>query len=360
MAEAADPLEPRKAEILRAIVEQYVGSATPVGSQTIVSTSGLGVSAATVRNDMVALERDGYITHPHTSSGRIPTDQGYRFFVDHFAGATKLSVPQRREVADFFASTSRVMDDLLHETSQLLARMTDHAAVVVGPQAEAATVRSVQIVSLQPGVLLVVAVLSNGVVEKETVRFDGDLDDAMVGEAGARVQGAFAGRTLADPPAPDALLSGLSRAGEMRPSARDLTAVPDRIAQLAQAALEALTRRAGSTTEPVFVGGTSHLAAERGSFTSPVQIARLLELLEQQVVMVAVLRELLGPGLTIRIGSENEHADLAECSLVVAPYLVDGQPAGTIGVLGPTRMDYRQAQAAVSAISTQLSRTLPS
>ncbi len=356
MAEAADPLDARKAEILRAIVEQYVGSATPVGSQTIVSTSGLGVSAATVRNDMVALERDGYITHPHTSSGRIPTDKGYRFFVDHFAGATKLSGPQRREVADFFASTSRVMDDLLHETSQLLARMTDHAAVVVGPQAEVATVRSVQIVSLQPGVLLVVAVLSNGVVEKETVRFDGDLDDATIGEAGARVQRAFAGRTLADPPDINARLSGPSASG----AARDLAVAPDRVAQLADAALDALTRRVHSTTEPVFVGGTGHLAADRGAFTSAVQIARLLELLEQQVVMVAVLRELLGPGLTIRIGSENEHADLAECSLVVAPYLVDGQPAGTIGVLGPTRMDYRQAQAAVSAISMQLSRTLPS
>jgi heat-inducible transcriptional repressor len=343
--ENPDHLDDRKAEVLRAIVEHYVQSASPVGSQTIVATAGLGVSAATVRNDMVALERDGYVTHPHTSAGRIPTDKGYRFFVDHFAGASKLSSPQRREVADFFASTTRVMDDLLHDTSQLLARVTHHAAVVIGPQTEVATVRSVQLVGIQPRVVLAVVVLSNGVVEKETVVLETDATDDEIAAASQLLQQGSVGRPFTD----------VRVADSAGPSERSIAAE-----RLASRAAEVLAQHVQSSTGPVFVGGTSRLAAEREDFTSPAQIARLLELLEQQVVVVAMLRELLGPGLTVRIGSENEHQDLAECSLVLAPYLVEGQAAGTIGVLGPTRMDYRQAQAAVTAISNQLSRTLPS
>lgn len=351
-SEARDTLEARKAEVLRAIVEQYVHSATPVGSQTIVHTAELGVSAATVRNDMSALERDGYITHPHTSAGRIPTDKGYRFFVDHYAGAAQLPVQQRREIADFFTSTTRVMDDLLHETSQLLARLTDHAAVVVGPQADVATVRSVQLVALQPRVVLAVAVLSNGVVEKETMLLDHEVTDDDIAAASARLNAAFVGQPFAEPTLPNADRTGRTdRADRAAP----LTAA-DRLTDQACAALRGHTTRSG---EPVFVGGASRLAAEGESFASPASVARLLELLEQQVVVVALVRELLGPGLTVRIGAENERADLSECSLVIAPYLVEGQAAGTIGVLGPTRMDYRQAQAAVSAISAHLSRTLP-
>jgi heat-inducible transcriptional repressor len=343
---ASDPnetLDPRKGAILRAIVEQYVHTANPVGSQTIVATSELGVSAATVRNDMGVLEREGFITHPHTSAGRIPTDKGYRFFVDNYVGSSQLSGSQRRAVSDFFTSTTRVMDDLLHETSQLLARLTDHAAVVVGPQPDIATVRSVQLVSIQPRVVLALVVLSNGVVEKETLLLDSDASEDDVRRAGEQLQSAMGGRPFS----------------EVHALAPDEAARPSRSDELAAAAADALRVHCESRSESVFVGGASRLAAEGASFTSPQNLTRLLELLEQQVVVVAVLRELLGPGLTVRIGSETERADLAECSLVLAPYLVEGQPVGTIGVLGPTRMDYRQAQAAVATISAQLSRSLP-
>ena len=126
-------LDERKAAILRAIVEEYVETAQPVGSQTVARSSDLGVSSATIRNDMTVLEREGYIAQPHTSAGRIPTDLGYRYFVDHFAQQGPLPAPQRRAVSDFFASTHRALEELLHETSQLLARVSRHAAMVVGP-----------------------------------------------------------------------------------------------------------------------------------------------------------------------------------------------------------------------------------
>src|SRR4249919_1467880 len=162
-------LDERKAAILRAIVEQYVDTALPVGSQTVTQRAGLGVSAATVRNEMSMLEREGYITQPHTSAGRVPTDRGYRYYVDHLAGVTTLAPTERRRIAEFFTSATMAMDDLLLQTSQLLTRVTAHAAVVVGPQTEAVVIRGAHFALLQPRVVLAVVILSNGAVEKQVV-----------------------------------------------------------------------------------------------------------------------------------------------------------------------------------------------
>jgi heat-inducible transcriptional repressor len=334
-------LDERKAAILRAIVEHYVASAQPVGSQTVTQSAGLGVSAATVRNEMSVLERDGLIAQPHTSAGRVPTDAGYRYYVDHFAGAGALPAAERRRIADFFTTASMAMDDLLHQTSQLLARVTAHAAVVVGPQADAVTVRSVHVAQLQPRVLLAVLVLSNGAVEKETVVLDADADADDVAVASNRLAAHLAGRRLAELPA--ATYAG---------------APADRADAVARASCDALAAYvAVHHGEPLYVGGASHLAAEQEGFANTTT-SGLLELLEEHLVLGALLRELLGPGLTVRIGAENELADLRECSLVLAPYLVEGETVGTVGVLGPTRMDYRKAQAAVATVSRQLGQQL--
>ncbi len=338
MTESETLLDERKAAILRAIVEEYIGTAQPVGSQTIAQTRELGVSAATVRNEMSALERDGYITHPHTSAGRIPTDKGYRFYVDRFTGEGSLPAPQRLEVADFFTSAVRVMDDLLQGTSLLLARLTSHAAVIIGPQ-PVAVIRSLTLVRVQPRVVLAVTVLSNGAIEKETILTDHDVDEDEVARASARLSAHVVGSTLGD--------------------IADVDPGPVDVAQrLVQSVCAQLRHTASTGSEPLFVGGASRLAAEQLAFPSAEVAARLLELLEQHVVMVAVMRELLGPGLTVRIGSEHQRDDLRDCSVVLAPYLVEGQPGGTVGVLGPTRMDYRQAQAAVATVSRLLGESL--
>jgi heat-inducible transcriptional repressor len=317
-----------------------VSSAQPVGSQTVTHTAGLAVSAATVRNEMSVLERDGLIAQPHTSAGRVPTDAGYRYYVDHLAGAGSLSPAERRRIADFFTSTSMAMDDLLQNTSQLLARVTAHAAVVVGPQPDAVTVRSVHVAQLQPRLLLAVLVLSNGAVEKETVVLDADADADDVAVASNRLAEHLSGRRLAE-------LPGAAYHGTHADPA-------DTLARVSGEALASwVTMHHG---EPLYVGGASHLAAEQEAFASTTTSG--LELLEQHVVLCALLRELLGPGLTVRIGAENELADLRECSLVLAPYIVEGETVGTVGVLGPTRMDYRKAQAAVTTVSRQLGQQL--
>jgi heat-inducible transcriptional repressor len=332
-------LDERKAEILRAIVEEYVETASPVGSQTVARSRHLGVSSATVRNDMTILERDGYIVQPHTSAGRIPTDQGYRYFVDHFTDEGSLPAPQRRAVADFFASTHRALEELLTETSQLLSRVSRHAAMVVGPPAATAVIRTVQVVPLQPNLALVIAVLSNGAVEREAIEVDAS-DEIRLGAAGAVLDGQLRGHAWTS-------LPELSTSGD-----------PD-VDRIAFAARDALVHRlAPEHAEPLYVGGASRLAAEQEAFSTTESAARLLEMLEHQVVVVSLVRELLDQGLTVTIGTENRRDELRECAIVLAPYEVDGRSAGIIGVLGPTRMDYRHALAAVSAVSHQLGRHL--
>jgi len=347
-------LDERKAAVLRAIVEQYVDTAQPVGSQTVTNTTGLGVSAATVRNEMSLLERDGYIAQPHPSAGRVPTDRGYRYYVDHLAGSAQLPAVERRRIVEFFSSATLAMDQLLAQTSQLLAGVTAHAAVVVGPESQAVVVRAANLVALQPRVALAVVVLSNGSVEKEVVAFDDDLADADVAAASARFAGQLVGSPLADLSVPD------PEAGTPDPPAprRPDPAGNDAIARITNAARRALwTRLEHHRSEPLYVGGASRLAAEHDAF-AVTSTTRLLELLEQHALLASLMRELLGPGLTVSIGSENTSRDLRECSLVLAPYLVEGEPAGSVGVLGPTRMDYRKAQAAVTAVSRQLGRQL--
>jgi len=336
-------LDERKAAVLRAVVEQYVAAAQPVGSQTVTSTAGLGVSAATVRNEMSVLEREGYITQPHTSAGRVPTDRGYRYYVDHLAGATQLAGPDRRRIAEFFTTATRALDELLGQTSQLLAGVTAHAAVVVGPESQAVVVRAANLVQLQPRVLLAVVVLSNGSVEKETVIFDHDLAADDVADASARFARELDGRRLA----------------EAQAAVDETKVVPsDHVTPIVRAARAGLRRHLEQhQSEPLYVGGASRLAAEHDAFVT-TSTARLLELLEQHAVLATLMRELLGPGLTVRIGAENLRDDLVECSLVLAPYLVEGEVVGTVGVLGPTRMDYRKAQAAVASVSQQLGRQL--
>jgi heat-inducible transcriptional repressor len=333
-------LDDRKAAILKAVVEAYVETAQPVGSQTIARVNALSVSSATVRNDMTILEREGYLTQPHTSAGRVPTDRAYRYFVDHYTREETLPAGQRRAVADFFASAHRALEDLLTETSQLLSRVSRHAALVMGPEPDLARICSVQFVGLQPGVALLVVVLSNGAVHKETVTIPADADDERLHHAGVALDGRLRGRPWAGlpdvPPTGDAAVDELIRLG------RDL---------LAHAASDGLA-------DPLYVGGVSRLAAEQEAFETSERAARLFEVLEHQVLVVSLVRELLDRGLTVSIGAENGVDDLRDCAIVLAPYQVGDRPAGIVGVLGPTRMNYRHALAAVSAVSDQLGRHL--
>jgi heat-inducible transcriptional repressor len=329
-------LDDRKAAILRAVVEEYIETAQPVGSGHVASSSGLAVSAATIRNEMGALERDGFLHQPHTSAGRVPTEKGSRFYVDNL-GPSELEGDDEQQVKAFFDRAHGEIERMLGETSGLLANLTNSAAVVLGPPYDASELRSVQLVALTERIVLVVVVLANGVVEKHTIELTEPVDDDVVRRAQAHLAGHTEGATL----------SGLGPATPSGDASVD---------GLVGAAVEVLAGDAAAhDAEHVFVEGASRVAS---AFDAVETVREILGILEQQLVVVTLLRDVLDRGLSVAIGTETGMTPLAECALVVSPYEIGGVPAGSIGVLGPTRMDYPQALAAVAVVSQRLSDRL--
>ncbi len=326
-------LDRRKAAILEAVVSEYIGTAQPVGSSHVAQAPGVQVSSATVRSEMVALEHEGYLVQPHTSAGRIPTDKGYRFFVDHLTEPGVLGPAQHLKVSQFFDQVHGEMEQVLERASGLLSELTSCAAVVMGPSHDTATIRSIQLVGLGPRLGLMVIVLSDGAVEKRTVEFETETTDAMVARATQHLQ-QYLGNTIVG-------------ATASVPATGD--ADMDRAVHLAFRALADLGRQ--GEPEQVFVGGPSRLAE---SFDAVETVRSVLGILEQQMVVVTLLRDVLGRGLTVAIGTEHGFEPLAECAVVVARLTADGHDAGAIGLLGPTRMDYPRALAAAHVVGERL------
>jgi heat-inducible transcriptional repressor len=331
-------LDDRKAAILRAVVECHISTAQPVSSAYVAQLGDLSVSPATVRNEMAVLEQDGYLFQPHSSAGRVPTDKGYRFFVDSLAGPAPLGAPQAELVRLFFARAHGEIERMLAETSGLLSSVTDYAAVVVAPSApEPGRVRSLQLVKLAARLVLAVAVLGNGAVERRALELPVEVTDEEVERASAAAALFQVGASL-------------DKTGEPGPSG---DAAVDTLALTALQALRGPEPEVG--TSHVFVGGAARMAT---AFEAVSTIRSVLGILEQQYVLVTLLKDVLDRGLTVAIGTEHGLAPLADCSVVVAPYEVDGERAGTVGVLGPTRMHYDQALAAVAIVSKKLSKAL--
>jgi heat-inducible transcriptional repressor len=285
---------------------------------------------------MAVLEQEGYLHQPHTSAGRVPTDKAYRVFVDHLTMPGTLDATRTQQVRDFFATTHGALERMLHDTSRLLSKMTDYAAVVMGPPAEAATVRSVQLVGLSAHIVMVVVVFSNGAVENETIESGDEVPESVVAAANATLARHVVGRTLAEQGAP--------------PASGD-----EAVDRLVGSAVDLLVSVASRPDEHVYVGGAASLAA---AFQAVDVVRSVLVTLEQQYVVVTLLRDMIDRGLSVAIGAEHGVEPLSVCSVVVAPYLVDGEPIGTVGLLGPTRMDYPQALAAVDVVSRRLGQRL--
>jgi heat-inducible transcriptional repressor len=330
---SSDPsLDERKAAILRAVVQEYIATAQPVGSGHVADAPEVRVSSATVRNEMAVLESEGYLEQPHTSAGRIPTEKGYRFFVDSLQVEPALARPQRQQVSSFFSQAHGELERMLEDTTRLLSNLTDYAAVVVASQPEHTEVRSVQLVGLNERLGLLIVVLSTGTVDKHTVEWAEEVDEARIAAANLKLSEALVGHA----PPTDAAIAP--------------TGDPA-LDRLLGRCCESLRAPESGELGSVFVGGTARMAS---AFDAVETVKEVLAILEQQLVVVSLLHDVLDRGLSVAIGTETGMLPLAECSLVVSPYHVDGEEAGTIGVLGPTRMNYPQALAAVAIVSNQL------
>lgn len=329
-------LDERKAAILRAVVEEYIETAQPVGSGHVAAAPGVDVSSATIRNEMAQLETDGFLSQPHTSAGRVPTEKGYRFFVDHLRRPPRLQGQSALQVRAFFDRAHGEVEEMLAATGRLLSNLTELASVVVAPSSPEATLRSVHLVGLTASTALAILVFSDGTVEKHAVELTPDVGDERLAAATAHLSAHLTGASRTSlPPIP--------ATGDER---TDL--LVDRV-------VAAFGEPQRSESDQVFVGGTVQVAR---AFDAIETVRAVLGILEQQYVVVTLLRDVLDRGLHVAIGSETGVAPLAQCALVVAPYEIDGERLGTIGVLGPTRMNYPQALAAVAVVSDRLSYRL--
>ncbi len=333
--------EPRKLEVLRAIVEDYVHTREPVGSKALVERHHLGVSSATIRNDMAALEDEGLIMAPHTSSGRIPTDKGYRLFVDQLSTVKPLSAAERRAISVLLEGSTD-LDDVLERTVRALAQLTHQVAVVQYPRSGDAAVRHIEFVSLAARQVLVVLILASGKVEQNVIDVGAVLEDAELAALRQVFLAALHGVAVAAlPDAVSRIPLSLSPA-EQGPAAR-----------LAQG-LALLARNARE--DRIVMAGTANLARSNNDF--PLSIGPVLDALEEQVVLLRLLEAMAQDslGMAVVIGRENPHDSLAEASVVASSY---GPGEGAkLGIVGPTRMDYPNTMSSVRAVAQYLSRIL--
>ncbi|MDQ3415614.1 MAG: heat-inducible transcriptional repressor HrcA [Actinomycetota bacterium] len=336
-------LDDRKLAVLRAIVEDYVSTREPVGSKTLVERHTLGVSPATVRNDMVALEEDGFIAQPHTSAGRVPTDKGYRLFVDRLTSVRSLTTPERRAISSFLDGAVDV-DDVVQRSVRLLAQMTRQVAIVQYPTLTRSTVRHVELVVMSPTRLLVVLITSTGRVEQRVVELPEPMSDLVVADLRARLNTATLGERL-----PDAAQRVSELAVTVSPTDRRAVAV------VLSALVEAFSD--DRSDERVLVGGTANLARFGDDFDHSIR--PLLEALEEHVVLLKLLGETNdASAVTVRIGAEVPYEELSATSVVASGYGPDGEALATLGIVGPTRMDYPGTIAAVRAVARYVGRAL--
>jgi heat-inducible transcriptional repressor len=332
-------LDDRKLAVLRAIVEDYVSTNEPVGSKSLVDRHNLDVSPATIRNDMVVLEEQGYIVQPHTSAGRIPTDQGCRLFVDRLSAVKPFSAAERRAVETFLAGAYD-LDDVVTRTVRLLAQLTRQVAVVQYPSLTRSAVRHIELVPLTDRRVLVVLITDTGRVEQRTVELPGQIGDEAITQLRAVLNACLDGRKLAD-------VAEVVADLPERVSPRDRP----NAAAVFSVIVETLVER---HEERVVVGGAANL--------TPTDFSRglreVLEALEEQVVLMRLLGESGDGAVTVRIGSENELLGLHSTSMVTTSYGAGEQGLARLGVLGPTRMDYPTAMGAVRAVARYVGQIL--
>lgn len=339
-------LSERRRTVLSAVVDEYVANVQPVGSRVLVERYPLGCSPATVRSELAALEETGHLFQPHVSAGRIPTDAGYRAYVDDVvtAGTPGLRVSEAERVRRYYEVAEHELGEILRETSSLLSRLTTYVAVVAAPRVRRARIRRVNLVPLTERRALVVVVTDTGQVADRMIEFAADVDAGTLGNVEA-----YLSRTLDGAVGDDA-----------ESTRRDTEGVEGREATIALQALDVVLEcLAEADDDRVLTGGVSALLAHP-EFSDPAAVRPLVGLLEDGLSMLRVLSELMrSRDVEVRIGGENLSAALGHASFVAARY-GDGDAGGVIGVIGPTRMDYRRAIAAVRTVADTVSDVLRS
>lgn len=334
----------RRFEVLRAIVADFVATKEPIGSKALVERHNLGVSSATVRNDMAVLEAEGYIAQPHTSSGRVPTEKGYREFVNRIDEVKPLSSSERRAILQFLDSGVD-LDDVLRRAVKLLAQLTRQVAIVQYPTLSTSTVRHLEIVALTPARLLMVVITDSGRVDQRIVELGDTIDEHQLSALRELLGQALEGKRLAAASVAVAdLAARLDGSGGLG----------DAVGRSATVLLESLVEH---NEERLLMGGTANLTRNTADFGGSLR--SILEALEEQVVVLRLLAAQEEAGkVTVRIGHETEAEQMVGTSVVTTTYGSSGTVFGGMGVLGPTRMDYPGTIANVAAVAMYIGDVL--
>ena len=337
-------LTDRRALILRAIVSHYVGTGEPVGSKVLVERYRLGVSPATVRNEMAALEDAGYIYQPHTSAGRVPTDAGYRYFVDEMPEGARLPAAEAHRIRQFFVEPRWELEEALRQTAALLSSLTNHAAVVFAPALDRSLIRHVELIALPGGRAMLIAVTDTGRVENHVVMLPDDCGEDALVAASEGLNNVLTGVALED-----AAATVRARVGDFAPDVGP-------VLRLAADAFDAPADE--KAHERFFLEGTSNIVDE-AKFADLESARKVISALEHRRLLLEVLADAFSLGsVSVRIGAENPASEMRLCSVVTAPYGTDESTLGSLGIVGPTRMDYRRTIAAVHEVSSQLGQML--
>ncbi|MFY9305015.1 MAG: heat-inducible transcriptional repressor HrcA [Rhodoluna sp.] len=333
----------RPLEVLKAIVRDYIASKEPVGSKSLVERHSFGVSAATIRNDMAILEEEELIVAPHTSSGRVPTDKGYRMFVDQLRDVKPLSAAERAAIEGFLSKSSD-LDETLGHTARLLAQLTNQVALVQYPSLGRASMKHIELIVIDQQRLLLMLITDSGRIQQHVLDIPGGFQAADVEKLRNFLNESLGGKPLREAAAAFKAV-GQKVASNLKPLA-------DRVLQELSLLVDA------NSQEKILLAGTSNLARRGEDF--PGSISPVLEAIEEQVVLLKLISEMQADshGVSLRIGRENTVDAFLSTSVVVSGYENQGDEMAKVGVIGPTRMDYSSNIAAVLAVARYLTKSL--
>lgn len=334
----------RKKLILYAAVNDYIHTSEPAASKHLVERYDLNISSATVRHELITLEMMGYLVQPHTSAGRIPTEAGYRFYIEALAGQDGLSMGEQEAVQHAFTTLNKEIEDLMRETSRLLSQLTNYAALVFAPPLRKSILKHIDLLFLAPESVLLVLITSTGRVAKRVINLKLKMDSEDL----SRVEAVL-----------NAKLSGLGFDEISRKSRVEAGLFFRQQIELVELVVEQIIEcLAQEEKERFYLGGTANLLAQP-EFGNPEKLQAVMNVLERGYALLRFLNEALDiKSVLVKIGSDNKALGIDNCSLVAANYQVGGEFLGTIGILGPTRMDYARSISAVECVARSLSKAL--
>ncbi|MGC8669374.1 MAG: heat-inducible transcriptional repressor HrcA [Chthonomonadales bacterium] len=337
-------LDARKGRILQAIVDDYVERADPIASEWLASRYDFGCKSATVRNEMAEMSELGYLAQPHTSAGRIPTERGYRYYVDRLMPRPSFADMPAVAPADVRDATGSPVEDILHHTCRLLASVTQYPSLATPPVGASASLHQIVVTRATPSRAIVVAVLTNGEVEHRLVDLPGSPGDGDLERVANFLNRALGGKSLDD-------IIRMRRPGDV--------SMPEPFRQLLGPIFQAIVDVAEALGEHrIFIEGASQIL-KQPEFHDVTKLEQLLSALEERSVLYRILsRTLLGDDITVLIGSEGQIEAMRDCSIVTANYFIGNRVAGYIGIVGPTRMHYGRAVGAVGWMARNLSALL--